>query len=113
MVAGYILNLSKMLGMEARVIKKKHIVKKKALLIPIRPLTNYDLLYYAKQLEIPHFRGVFCIDTLPKKPLKNERSIVNLDTSSGPGSHWITYVFNTTYTRVIYYDPFGNLKPPP
>ena len=33
--------------------------------IPDRPLTNIDLSTYAREQEIPHFKGVFMRDTLP------------------------------------------------
>lgn len=49
-------------------------------------------------------------DNLPKKPFKKESGIVNLDASSGPGSHWVAYIKNDNI--VIYFDSFGNLKPP-
>lgn len=45
---------------------------------------------YAKQL--PNFRGIFMRDDLPLKIRKNECGIVNLDISSGPGTHWTAYV---------------------
>ena len=34
--------------------------------IPDKPLTNFELLDYAKKLHIPHFRGVFMKNDLPK-----------------------------------------------
>ena len=59
--------------------------------LPDRPLTNFDILKYADQLGIPHFRGVFMKDTLPSAPHVNETGIVNFNTSSEPGSHWVAY----------------------
>uniref|UniRef100_A0A8D9A9I4 Ubiquitin-like protease family profile domain-containing protein n=1 Tax=Cacopsylla melanoneura TaxID=428564 RepID=A0A8D9A9I4_9HEMI len=60
--------------------------------------------------KIPHFRGVFCLDEIPKKPGKYEIGVVNLDKSQNRGTHWCAYVKkdNTVY----YYDSFGNLRPP-
>lgn len=49
-------------------------------------------------------------DSLPRNPLKNECGIINLDNSSGPGTHWVAY--KKTGTSVIYFDSFGNLQPP-
>lgn len=48
-------------------------------------------------------------DTLPKKPKIRECGIVNLDISSGPGSHWIAYWKNANKSQ--YFDSFGNLPP--
>ena len=59
--------------------------------IPDKPLSNFELLDYAKQLNIPNFRGVFMRDELPKKPWVNECGIVNFNTSLEPGSHWVAY----------------------
>lgn len=63
---------------------------------------------YAKQL--PNFRGIFMRDDLPLKIRKNECGIVNLDISSGPGTHWTAYVKN--HKSIIYFDSYGNLRPP-
>lgn len=48
-------------------------------------------------------------DKLPKKIWRNETGIVNLDDSTGPGTHWVSYkkLGNTVY----YFDSFGNLPP--
>ena len=59
--------------------------------IPDRPLTNIELSTYAQELKIPHSRGVFMRDTLPLYPYNIESGIVNLNTSSQPGSHWVYY----------------------
>lgn len=49
-------------------------------------------------------------DKLPKHIWINETGIVNLDDSSGGGTHWVCYkkLLNTVY----YFDSFGNLPPP-
>lgn len=49
-------------------------------------------------------------DKLPKKPRTKECGIVNLDESSGPGTHWVAYRKNGA--NIEYFDSFGNLKPP-
>jgi endo-beta-N-acetylglucosaminidase D len=48
-------------------------------------------------------------DTLPRRPWKNERGIVNLDTNQGPGTHWVAY--RKHGSNVEYYDSMGNLRP--
>lgn len=76
-----------------------------------RPLTNYDLYYYAKKLKIKYFRGVYMLDELPRNgPKKFETAIVNLDSSRGAGTHWVAYLKRGDC--VLYFDSFGNLKPP-
>lgn len=55
-------------------------------------------------------------DKLPKKVWKNECGIVNLDISSGSGTHWTAYYKRTNKLNknyVEYFDSFGNLRPPP
>lgn len=85
-------------------------------MLPKRPLNELDLITFAK--DLPHFRGVFMRNELPTKPHKNECGIVNLQTSQENGSHWVAY-FRKQFqsqqgqgSRTLYYDSFGNLKPP-
>lgn len=77
--------------------------------IPDQPLTNFDLIEYVGELNIPHFRGIFMRDTLPKIPHGIECGIVNLNTSLENGSHWTCY-FKNGKTR-IYFDSFGQITP--
>lgn len=52
------------------------------------------------------------LDNLPKtKPWKKECGIVNLDNSSGPGTHWVAY-YKKDANSIYYFDSFGNLQPP-
>lgn len=76
--------------------------------LPKRALTDHDILKYAS--DIPHFRGVFMRDALPKRPRKIECGIVNLDSSDGTGTHWVAYYKNNNQKE--YFDSFGNLPPP-
>lgn len=41
---------------------------------------------------------------------RNESGIMNLDNVEGPGTHWVAYAKRGN--RVIYFDSFGNLRPP-
>ena len=77
--------------------------------LPNKVLTNFDLLDYAKQLNIPYFKGVFMRDTLPRKPNKIECAIVNLNTSVQKGSHWTCYFKKGQL--LIYFDSFGQVTP--
>ena len=85
--------------------------KKNFINLPSRALTNTDLLKYVKVLKIPYFRGVFMRNLLPRNgPLTNESAIINLDDKYGPGTHWVAY--RNRKNSVLYFDSFGNLKPP-
>lgn len=77
-------------------------------MLPNRALSNLDIERAAKNL--PHFRGVFMRNSLPQKPRSYECGIVNLDKSSGPGSHWVAYY--KMGDNIEYFDSFGNLRPP-
>ena len=73
-------------------------------------LTNHDILRYASEMSIPHFRGVYMIDTLPKSGvLERECGVVNLDKSEGSGTHWVSYYKHDTVR--IYFDSFGQVTP--
>ena len=76
---------------------------------PERGLTNLDLMRYASILRIPHFRGVFMRDELPKVDRQIECAIVNLNRSYEMGSHWVCYVRNQNDR--IYFDSFGQITP--
>ena len=39
----------------------------KNVMLPNKPLSNFELKDAVKRLKIPSFRGVFLLDTLPKK----------------------------------------------
>ena len=60
--------------------------------LPNKPLTNFELIEAAKKLNIPNFRGFFMRDALPKKPRRNECGILNLDDSSGKGTHYVGWI---------------------
>lgn len=50
-------------------------------------------------------------DSLPQKgPRKYESAIINLDSVSGSGTHWVCY--RKRGDKVNYFDSFGNLVPP-
>lgn len=50
-------------------------------------------------------------NNLPSTPWKNECGIINLDSVSGPGTHWVAYCKKGD-TDITYFDSFGNLQPP-
>ena len=82
---------------------------KNVIYYPNKPLNNFEFEDAAKQLKIPNFRGVFLLDTLPKKPNKKECGIVNFDKSGGPGTHWVAWYKNGK--TKIYLDSYS-VQPP-
>lgn len=49
-------------------------------------------------------------NNLPKRPLKQECAVINLDSMEGSGTHWVAYYKQNN--TVYYFDSFGNLRPP-
>ena len=81
----------------------------KNVILPNKPLSNFELEDVVRKLNIPRFRGVFLLDTLPKKPKKKECGIVNFDKSGGPGTYWVAWYKNGR--TKIYFDSYG-VQPP-
>ena len=77
----------------------------KNVILPNKPLNNFELTDAVKKLKIPSFRGVFLLDTLPKKLNKKECGIVNFDKSGGLGTHWVAWYKNGK--TKIYFDSYG------
>jgi hypothetical protein len=77
--------------------------------LPNKPLTNFELEDAAKALAIHNFRGGSMRNTLPKKQKTNECGILNLDATSGGGTHWVAW-YKTGKTK-LYFDSFG-VQPP-
>ena len=81
----------------------------KNVILPNKPLNNFKLEDAVQKLKIPSFRGVFSLDTLPKKPNKKECGIVNFDKNGGPGTHWVARYKNGK--TKIYFDSYGVQRP--
>ena len=77
----------------------------KNIMLPHKPLSTFELEDAAKRFKILSFRGVFLLDSLPKKPNKKECGIVNFDKSGGPGTHWAAWYINGK--TKIYFDSYG------
>ena len=58
----------------------------------VLPPSNLEIIDGAKRLSVNGFRGVFLWDTLHKKEKLNECGILNLDSSSGEGTHWVMLI---------------------
>ena len=79
--------------------------------MPSGATTNVQLNELARRMRVPYFRGVFMRNALPTSGVRrNESGIVNLDDATGPGTHWVAYAKRNN--RVMYFDSFGNLRPP-
>lgn len=78
----------------------------------IKPLSNFEILDFARELKIPYFRGVFMRDTLSRKNKPKEREcwIINHGSSHTDGTHWTALAKN--YNTAFYFDSFGKLPPP-
>jgi len=77
--------------------------------LPNKPLSNFEIEDAVEKIGLKNFRGVFLRDTLPKKPKRNECAIMNLDDTSGNGTHWVAW-FKCGNDK-FYFDSFG--LPPP
>ena len=80
-----------------------------SVVLPNKPLSNLEIIDAAKKLSLDGFRGVFLRDTLPTKIKLNECGILNLDSSSGDGTHWVMW-FNKGKDK-FYFDNYG-VQPP-
>ena len=80
-----------------------------SVVLPIKPLSNLEIIDAANKLSLYGFRGVFLIDTLPKKAKLNECGILNLDSSSDGDTHWVMW-FRKGKDK-FYFDSYG-VQPP-
>ena len=62
-----------------------------SIVLPNKPLSNLEIIDAAKKLSLYGYGGVFLRDTLPAKTKLNECGILNLDSSSGEGTHWLMW----------------------
>ena len=73
-------------GLNHNLFSQKRI-KKLLEMLPNGPLSDVDLNRFS--INIPYFRGVFMLNSLPKRAKKIECGIINLDVSTGPGTHCV------------------------
>ena len=77
--------------------------------LPNKPHSNLEIIDTAKKLSLCEFRGIFLRDTFPKKLKLNECGILNLDSSSGDGTHWVMWLKKGK--DEFYFDSYG-VQPP-
>lgn len=58
------------------------------------------------RINVPFWGGVFSSDTLPARPPKRFRCVVNFDPSDHPGSHWLGIVLHGNGTGE-FFDSYG------
>jgi len=61
------------------------------LVMPNKALTNLEISEADRKLKIPRFRCVFARDNLQVEPKRMECGILNLDNTSGNGTHWVAW----------------------
>jgi len=59
------------------------------ILLPNKPLSNFEIEDASRKLGVSGFRGVFVRDSLPNKPKIKECRVLNLSDSSRNGTHWV------------------------
>ena len=80
-----------------------------SVVLPNKPLSNLEIIVAAKKLSLDGFKGVFFRETLPTKTKLNKCGILNLDSSSGDGTHWVMW-FKKGKDK-FYFDSYG-VQPP-
>ena len=75
------------------------------LVMPNKPLTNLEILDAVRTLKIPRFRGVFVRDNLPVEPKRMEFGVLNLDDTSGNGTHCVAWYADNG--KNYYFDSYG------
>jgi len=82
----------------------------KTLKMSVGVTTNIQLNQLARCMRV-YFRNVFMRNALPiSGTRRNGGGIVNLNDARGPGTHWVAYAKRDNH--IIYFDSFGNLRPP-
>ena len=79
------------------------------IVLPNKPLSNLEIIDATKKLLLYGFRGVFLRDTLPINITLIECGILNLDSFSGDGTHWVMW-FKKGKEK-LYFDSYG-VQPP-
>ena len=77
--------------------------------LPLKPLSNFDIMDICKSLKIKNFKGVLMRDELKGKPSNIESLILNMDDSEGQGTHWVSLFIKDN--KSYYFDSFG-FEPP-
>jgi hypothetical protein len=79
------------------------IIKKK------KTLSNFDLEELGKVLRVPF--DFIMRDQLTANTLNDGNYILNLDTSTGQGTHYVAFVVDNASKTVYYFDSYGQVPP--
>ena len=71
-------------------------------------LTNDDLEKIAKNYDVK-LKGIFMKNELDKLRIEDGNYIINMDNSTGIGTHWTAFLINKN--KGIYFDSFGCFPP--
>jgi len=72
--------------------------------------TNVLLQRLANRMRVLYFRSIFIRTALPTGVRRNKSDIVKLDNAEGLSTYWVACAKREN--RAIYFDSFGNLRPP-
>lgn len=79
--------------------------------IPRSELTGDEIYRLVEALQIPHFRGVFCSDEVPRTPPHREEcAVLNFQNHTQSGSHWVAWYKKGA--DIVYYDSYAGFAPP-
>jgi hypothetical protein len=67
-------------------------------------------LWLLGEKHVPHFKGVYALNKLPKMLRSPASLIVNTHTHNLPGQHWIALSYHNRGI-VFAFDPFGSFYP--
>ena len=81
----------------------------KEITFPYKALSQYDLLKFASEMNLPKFRGVFMRNQLSMKPFKYKCSIMNLDIQKDNGTNWTCW--HKANKICYYFDKCGLMLP--
>ena len=70
--------------------------------MPPHSLTNFEIQKFKNE---PRFKGVFSINNLPKKKVKDGAYIINLDEYANLGTHWVALFCKKS--EIVYFYSFG------
>ena len=63
-----------------------------SVVLPNKPLSNLEIMMLLKSYHCVDLEGYFWETLFQKKPKLNECGILNLDLSSGDGTHWVMWL---------------------
>ena len=81
---------------------QKGAASKKKIKFRNKPISNFDIMNWVKELKIKHFDGVFNKDS---RQDNNNCEILNLDSNNGLGTHWYVMLILFILIPLDYHHP--------